>query len=463
MKLMLSELLVSINHAQLIGEAALTGISTDSRQIKAGDLFIALRGEHFDAHDFLAAVAQEGKAAAVVACQVPDGFPLPAILVPDTLIALGDIARMWRNKFSIPVIGVAGSNGKTTVKSMIASIFSSMVPENQFLATKGNLNNEIGVPLTVMQLEQGHRYAVIEMGMNHPGEMAYLNSIACPTVGLVNNAQREHQEFMQSVQAVAEENAEVLKHLPAQGTAVFPADDDYSLLWRRIVEETSRCKILSFGLHESADVFGSIKLDALGCDMTVFIGGQSCQLRLSVAGQHNALNALAAAACCYSVGIPLEVIKSGLEKFSPVAGRLQRKMAINGATIIDDTYNANPDSVRAAIGVLAQCQGKRLLVLGDMGEVGEQGVAYHQEVGAYARDCGVDQLMTLGELVQHACNAFGPAATHYDSVENLIAALTEQFSAGDAKNFTMLIKGSRFMKMERVVAFFTQQKITGTH
>lgn len=463
MKLLLSNLQQSMVGASRHGDAEILDISTDSRRLKAGDLFVALRGENFDAHDFLASIASEGKAAAVVAQQVPADFPLPVLLVPNTQIALGEIARAWRQKFSLPVIGVAGSNGKTTVKGMIASIFSAYVGSNHYLATKGNLNNEIGVPLTLLQLRGEHQYAVIEMGMNHPGEMAYLTSLALPTVGLVNNAQREHQEFMQSVDAVAMENGEVLRNLPDTGTAIFPYGDAYTDLWRSIVDESSQCQIMTFGLSPQADVSGQVRANQFGGDLVIGIGDEQCSVRLSAAGRHNALNALAAAACCYSAGVPLASIQQGLENFVPVAGRLQRQIAANGAVIIDDTYNANPDSVRAAIDVLSQCQGQRILVLGDMGEVGAQGVAYHQEVGAYARERGIEFVMTLGSLAQHVSMAFGANAEHCETVEDLTRAITQTLNKLTASDVTILIKGSRFMKMERVVAFFTQQKITGTH
>lgn len=463
MKLMLSEIQSSIVGAQCQGDAVFLDISTDSRRLKAGDLFIALRGENFDAHDFLNAVASEGKAAAVVAQHVPEGFSLPALLVPNTQVALGDLARLWRQKFDLPVIGVSGSNGKTTVKGMIASIFAAGVSPQQYLATKGNLNNEIGVPLTILQLQEAHRYAVIEMGMNHPGEMAYLSSIALPIVGLVNNAQREHQEFMQSVDAVALENGQVLRNLPAHGTAVFPSNDPYTALWREIVNTNSQCRVMTFGLDDNADVRGKIQADSFGSLLTILIGKAQCTVRLSVAGAHNALNALAAAGCCYSVGISLDTIKLGLEQFLPVTGRLQRQVAANGAVIIDDTYNANPDSVRAAIDVLAQCKKPRLLVLGDMGEVGDQGISYHQEIGNYARECGIEHVMTLGVLARHVTTAFGHGAVHYDTIEDLLNTITQKLNQLTASDVTILVKGSRFMKMERVVAFLTQQQITGTH
>jgi UDP-N-acetylmuramoyl-tripeptide--D-alanyl-D-alanine ligase len=403
-------------------------------------------------------VAQSG-AVAVVAEQVPPGFSLPALIVPDTKLALIEIARYWRNHFSLPVIGVTGSNGKTTVKEMIAAILVAHAGVERSMSTSGNLNNEIGVPLTVLRLNQNHTCAVIELGMNHPGEIALLASVAMPTVGLVNNAQREHQEFMQTVQAVAEENGSVLRSLPADGTAVFPADDIYTELWRSMAVESGQRKVLTFGLSKTADVSCSFRANAFGSDMQISIDGINFPVSLSAAGEHNVLNALAAAACCHAIGVTNETIALGLAAFQAVNGRLQAKQAVNGARVIDDTYNANPDSVRAAIDVLAQATDEGILVLGDMGEVGTEGKTFHQEIGAYARERGIAQLFTLGDLAQDAALAFGDAARHFENIDELQLALDACISSSS----TVLIKGSRFMKMERVVAHLTQQQSTGNH
>jgi UDP-N-acetylmuramoyl-tripeptide--D-alanyl-D-alanine ligase len=295
--------------------------------------------------------------------------------------------------------------------------------------------------------------------MNHPGEIALLASVAMPTVGLVNNAQREHQEFMQSVQAVAEENGAVFRSLPVDGTAVFPADDIYSELWCSIAAESGQRKVLTFGLAKNADVSGSFQSNAFGSELQIYIADTTFQVSLSAAGEHNVLNALAAAACCHAIGVSNENIALGLTSFQPVNGRLQAKQAANGARIIDDTYNANPDSVRAAIDVLAQASDKGILVLGDMGEVGSEGKAFHQEIGAYARERGVAQLFTLGDLAQDAALAFGNDAKHFDNIDDMLKALDSCISSDS----TALIKGSRFMKMERVVVHLTQQQSTGIH
>jgi UDP-N-acetylmuramoyl-tripeptide--D-alanyl-D-alanine ligase len=435
---------------EVLTEVLFDGVSTDSRNVAAGNLFVALRGERFDAHEFLNDLAARD-VAAVVAERLPEGFALPALIVPDTRAALAEIATGWRRKFSMPVIAVTGSNGKTTVKEMIASILAAAFGENQ-LATRGNLNNDIGVPLTVFRLNASMKAAVIELGMNHPGEIAQLASIAQPTVALVNNAQREHQEFMASVEAVAKENGAVLRALPAGGTAVFPAGDAYTDLWRGYAAEGSR-KVMTFGLTADADVAGSYVANDFGSELTVRTADSSFEVKLAAAGEHNVRNALAATACALAAGIPAEAVVSGLESFSPVNGRLQRKTARTGATVIDDTYNANPDSVRAAIDVLANAASPRVLVLGDMGEVGNEGPKFHDEVGAYAKARGIDRLLALGELARHSAAAFGANAEHFANVD----ALNGQAETLAVAGTTVLVKGSRFMKMERVVQHLVNQ------
>ncbi|MFZ6843971.1 UDP-N-acetylmuramoyl-tripeptide--D-alanyl-D-alanine ligase [Undibacterium sp. RuTC16W] len=469
MQVTLQQLCAVVSHARLhstvtsdADNVVLTGLTTDSRKVMAGDLFVALRGEHFDAHDFLTDVVVRG-AVAVVAEHVPADLGVPALIVPNTLLALQEIARYWRQQFSLPVIAVTGSNGKTTVKEMIASILTAYVGEEHSLATSGNLNNEIGVPLTVLRLNKAHQAAVFELGMNHPGEIAVLASVAQATVAMVNNAQREHQEFMQTVQAVAEENGTVLRQLPANGVAVFPADDTYSDLWRAYAAETGQRKIVTFGLSADADVSATYQVQSVGSDfgseLQMRIGGSDITIKLAAVGVHNVRNALAAAACCHSIGVPNEVIATGLQAFSPVNGRLQSKQAHNNARIIDDTYNANPDSVRAAIDVLAPATQSSVLVLGDMGEVGDDGVAFHEEIGHYAHERGIAQLLTLGELAQHTAQAYGAGAQHFSDVAELCSALDVAIDS----NSTILIKGSRFMKMERVVAHLTKQQSIGSH
>ncbi|MFM2108790.1 MAG: UDP-N-acetylmuramoyl-tripeptide--D-alanyl-D-alanine ligase, partial [Pseudomonadota bacterium] len=398
-------------------------------------------------HDFIADVAALG-AAAVVVERLPDGLPIPALIVPDTRYALGQIAQLWRKRFTMPLIGVTGSNGKTTVKEMIAAILSAAFGTDHFLATRGNLNNEIGVPLTLFNLNAQHRAAVVELGMNHPGEIARLTEIALPTVGVVNNAQREHQEFMASVAAVAAENGSVISGLSEEGCAVFPADDEFAPLWTSYAGSR---RLITFALDKQASVTALWRATDFGSEITLNARGEQVDFVLSAAGQHNVRNALAACAATLAVGINLETIARGLSAFTPVAGRLQKKQAANGAIVIDDTYNANPDSVRAAIDVLANAPAPRTLVLGDMGEVGSEGVAFHEEIGEYARARHIDQLFTVGELARHASRAFGRPARHFETMETL-----NEEVASVPPGASVLVKGSRFMKMERVV-----QKLTG--
>ncbi|SFU29074.1 UDP-N-acetylmuramoyl-tripeptide--D-alanyl-D-alanine ligase [Pseudoduganella namucuonensis] len=425
---------------------AISGVSTDSRTVAAGALFVALRGETFDAHDFLEQVAGKG-VAAVVAEQLPEGWTLPALLVPDTLHALGRIANHWRKRFALPVIGVTGSNGKTTVKEMISSILAAAHTEDGRLATRGNLNNEIGVPLTLFRLDASHKSAVVELGMNHPGEIGRLAAIAEPTIAMVNNAQREHQEFMHTVEAVARENGAVLSALAADGVAVFPHGDEFTPVWRELAGER---RALTFGLTKEANVSCTYRAGDFGNQMFITVregGGEPLQffVALRAAGDHNVLNALAAVACTHAAGIAAEHIKLGLDTFAPVSGRLQKKAAANGAVVVDDSYNANPDSVRAAIDVLAKAAAPRVLVLGDMGEVGTQGREFHEEIAAYAAGKNIEHVLVTGDLAGHMA-AIG-RTRHFKEFDALLSAL-DAVATPDA---TVLIKGSRFMKMERVV------------
>jgi UDP-N-acetylmuramoyl-tripeptide--D-alanyl-D-alanine ligase len=445
-------MIASIAGARMTQNAAFDGVSTDSRTVSAGQLFVALRGEKFDGHDFLGEMAAKG-VAAVVAEQLPPGFTLPAIVVPNTLVALGQIANWWRAKYDIPVIGVTGSNGKTTVKEMIASILAAAFGEDARLATQGNLNNEIGVPLTLMRLTPNHRAAVVELGMNHPGEIGRLAAIAAPTIGLVNNAQREHQEFMHTVEAVARENGSVLAALPKDGVGVFPGDDTYTQLWQEMAGSRGKRRTVTFGLSDGCDVRATYKSTGFGSELSVSMTDAQFTIRLAAAGEHNVRNALAAIACAFAAGIDEDAIVRGLESFTPVGGRLQRKQAANGATVIDDTYNANPDSVRAAIDVLAQAAAPRILVLGDMGEVGSQGQQFHEEIGAYAKSRGIDTVLATGELARHLASS---GAQHFEQFDDLLAALDT--TLGSNSDATVLVKGSRFMKMERVV-----QHLIGSH
>ncbi len=427
------------------------GVSTDTRTLRAGELFIALRGERFDGHGFLKSASAAMAAAAVVDRRYSGDYPLPVAIVGDTRLALGELARHWRARFRPALVAVTGSNGKTTVKEMLASVLRAHAGEEGVLATSGNLNNDIGVPLTLLRMRKAHRWCAIELGMNHKGEIAYLAGMAQPTVALVNNAQREHLEFMRSVEEVAAENAAVYEALPADGAAIVNADDAHASFFRARAGDR---RVVDFGLEQPAAVTGGYELKALQSEIRLRTPAGEASATLAIPGLHNVRNALAAAACGVAAGIPPATIGAGLSAFRPYTGRLQVKRSRGGATLIDDTYNANPDSVRAAIDVLASCAGPTVLVLGDMGEVGEHGEEFHREVGAYARAKGVSSLLALGESTRHAVSAFGAGARHFEQLEELIAHVSGS---------SILVKGSRFMKMERVVAALTGAQDQGGH
>lgn len=383
-------------------------IHTDSRSLQAGDLFVALRGERFDGHQFIAQAKAQG--AVAVVCEASgeaeaEAHALPALVVPDARIALRELAAGWRAQFNLPVIAVTGSNGKTTVTQMIAAILRAQVGEDA-LSTQGNLNNDIGVPLTLFNLRAHHRIAVVELGMNHPGEIDVLAKLVRPTVALVNNAQREHQEFMGTVEAVAYENGAVLQVLPPSGVAVFPADDVFTPIWRALADgRVQRTFAMASNAADIArcDVRAAVVVWQSGAwQFTLKAPEGTAPVRLHIAGRHNVKNALAASACAMAAGVPLAAVAQGLVAFEPVKGR-SRALLLHAAnqeiTLVDDTYNANPDSVRAAIDVLAELPAPRWLVLGDMGEVGNQGPEFHAEVGAYAAECGIE--VVLREIGEH--------------------------------------------------------------
>jgi len=432
-------------------------VHTDSRSLQAGDLFVALRGERFDGNDFIAQAKAQGAVAVVCEASGEDqalAQGLPALVVPDARIALGELAAGWRAQFSLPLIAVTGSNGKTTVTQMIASILRAHAGDDA-LSTQGNLNNDIGVPLTLFNLRAHHRIAVVELGMNHPGEIAYLSQLARPTVALVNNAQREHQEFMGTVEAVAHENGAVLQVLPLEGVAVFPADEEFTPVWQGLSgPRAKRC--FAMASVSDTEVRAAVVVWQSGAwQFTLKTPEGTTPVRLHIAGRHNVKNALAATACALAAGVPLAVVAQGLVAFEPVKGRSRALVlytATDEITLVDDTYNANPDSVRAAIDVLAELSAPRLLVLGDMGEVGNQGPQFHAEVGSYAAECGIEVLYTLGDLCVHSAKAFG-SARHFEDMDSLLTSVTAQ--VGQFRS--VLVKGSRFMKMERVVQALQSQ------
>ncbi len=444
-------------HGRLVGDdARFGGVSTDSRSIARGELFVAIRGERFDGHAFLQAARERGAAGALVDGGDAAGTALPLIVADDTRRALGRLGRHWRARFAPVLIAITGSNGKTTTKEMLAAILRAHAGEAAVLATRGNLNTDIGVPMTLLGMRRAHAWCAIELGMNHPGEIATLAEIARPTIALVNNAQREHLEFMRTVEAVAAENAAVFDALPADGVAVINADDPQAEFFRAAAGSR---RFVQFGLEAPAEVSGGYALKPLASEITVRLPAGECGATLAIPGLHNVRNALAAAACAFAAGVPPEAIGRGLSAFRPCAGRLQVLRAPGGATVIDDSYNANPDSVRAAIDVLAAAAGRTVLVLGDMGEVGDQGADFHLEVGRYAAARGIGTLYALGELTAHAVAGFGQGARHFASIEDLLAALQPQAGGGA----TLLVKGSRFMRMERVVAALTAKPAVETH
>ncbi|HUX90949.1 MAG TPA: UDP-N-acetylmuramoyl-tripeptide--D-alanyl-D-alanine ligase [Gallionellaceae bacterium] len=440
---------------ELVGQdVEFSAVSTDSRSISPGDLFVALHGEKFDGSQYVSLAAEKGAVGALVNAGSYHGeaMPCPIVLVKDTRLALGRLAGYWRDQFAIPLVGITGSNGKTTVKEMLTAILREAAgSEEAVLATQGNFNNDIGMPLTLLRLRKHHQYAVIEMGMNHAGEIDYLTRIARPDVALINNAGSAHIANLGSLEAIAQAKGEIFAGLSKQGTAIINADENFAPMWRVLAGVHT---VLEFAL----DALAPIKAKVQAIDYIQFIevetpvGNFTAQLH--VPGLHNVRNALAATAAAIALKVPPAKIAAGLEKFSGVAGRLQRIPALNGAVVIDDSYNANPMSLRAAMQVLSQAKGNKILVLGDMGELGIEASKMHAEMGAEARKLGVNQMYALGELSSYAVKEFGAGAQLFQSIEDLLAALKVQLN-GDC---TVLVKGSRFMKMERVVKELVNDK-----
>ncbi|MHB1214011.1 MAG: UDP-N-acetylmuramoyl-tripeptide--D-alanyl-D-alanine ligase [Thiobacillus sp.] len=428
-------------------DAEVLRVCTDSRTLVPGDLFIALRGEKFDGGKFAAQALQQGAAGVVLdAAQAPDMDA--AIRVDDTRLALGRLAAGWRRRFAIPLVAITGSNGKTTVKDMLAAILRVEAGSGDaVLATEGNLNNDIGLPLMLLRLRESHQYAVLEMGMNHAGEIDYLTHLARPNVAVVNNAMTAHIGFLGSVENIARAKGEIFNGLTDAGIAVFNADDAHAPMWR---ESNARRSVVDFGLSQPAAVRGKYRPGTYGSALAVTLPHACLDIALQVPGEHNAMNALAAAAAAFALDVSLRSIVAGLSGFSGVKGRLQRKPALHGSTFIDDTYNANPDSVKAALAVLAQQPGRKVLVLGDMGELGDDAAAMHAQIGLAARAAGVDRLLALGEATRETVGAFGAGAMYFERIQELLAELENVLTP----DTTVLVKGSRFMQMERVVNSF---------
>lgn len=425
-------------------DRSFAAVNTDTRSLAAGELFIALRGPRFDGNAYLAEAAARGAVGAIAEREGPAGFPV--VLVPDALVALQRAAQAWRARFSMPLIGVAGSNGKTTSKEMIASILSCC---GETLATAGNLNNHIGVPLTLMRLTPAHRYAVIEMGANHPGELTQLAAFAAPGIGIVTNAGAEHLEGFGSLEGAARAEGELFAALGRDGTAILNADDSFAGLWR----DMTVARVVTFGLGAKADfsardIHTDVGPQGFLTRFTLVSPYGEIAIALHLAGKHNVLNALGAAAAASAAGASLEDIARGLARMQAVKGRLQLRAAHRGAWVIDDSYNANPSSLQAAIDVLESLGGRRLLVLGEMGELGDFSREAHLEAGRYARAHGVERLYAVGEATKSSVESFGEgAAWHADTT-----AVAEAVARELAADVRVLVKGSRSNRLERVVA-----------
>ena len=428
---------------RLVGnDVAFNSVSQDTRSLPAGALYVAIVGERLDGHDYLAAAAQAGAVAALVSREVADS-PIPQVIVDDSKLALGRFGSLWRQRFAIPVAAVTGSSGKTTVKDLLTCICAAAAGgADKVLATQGNLNNDLGVPLTLLRLRATHRYAVIEMGMNHHGEIRYLTGLAKPDVALINNAMPVHLEGVGSLRGVAEAKGEIYEGLAASGTAILNAEDEFADYWRSL--NPGRRQI-AFGLNKG-DVTATATLGALSSDIVLNTPEGKLATRLAIPGVHNVKNAAAATAAALALGIALDAIAQGLAAYAGTKGRLQVKPARFGGLLVDDTYNANPGSMKAALDVLAQLPGRRIFVMGGMGELGPDSAQLHAEVGAYAVG-RADALYAYGLDTPQAVAAFGAEGRQFDDVAALTAALAPTLDAQSA----VLVKGSRSMRMERVV------------
>jgi len=441
----LSEITKVLNGNQTGADIEFNSVSIDTRTMQAGDLFVAIQGENFDGHDYLEQAKQNGACAAIVSKDI--NIDLPLIKVADTKKALAELAAWHRQQCNPKVIAITGSNGKTTTKEIVMSILSQTAP---VLASQGNFNNDIGVPLTLLKLTTEHKYAVIEMGANHPGEIAYLAELAMPDVALVTQVAPAHLEGFGSIDGVAKAKGEIFSTLSEQGTAIFNADDDYYSYFKVMTESNNQ---LTFALHAYAEVMAhTIQLNPEGkTEFILWLEGKEVFIELPLLGLHNVLNALAAAAVAYALEIPLEYIKAGLEAMKPYPGRLAPLTGKNGCRLIDDSYNANLVSVKAAIDVLANYPGETILVLGDLRELGEEGPEHHRMLGEYASEQGIDRLYTLGTLTRETAAAFGDEAQCFDDWK----ALSEELSKALTPEITVLVKGSQSMGMKRVVDFIS--------
>jgi UDP-N-acetylmuramoyl-tripeptide--D-alanyl-D-alanine ligase len=438
--IMLSEIAKAVNGSMLGDDVLVQSVGTDSRNIVKNQLFIGIKGENFDGNTFAEAAIQH--AAAAVLVSDANTQARPAVVVPDTRLALGMLAKHWRQQFLMPLVAVTGSNGKTTVKEMIASILA--VPYKRILATQGNLNNDIGMPLTVLKIRADHAIAVIEMGMNHQGEIRYLTNLAQPTVAVVNNAGTAHIGELGSREAIARAKGEIYEGLTANGTAIINADDDFADYWKSLNKNK---RIITFGLEKTADVSANYQISGNLTEINLKTSAGEIAFTLSVLGVHNIHNALAASAVAVALGVSNADIAKGLAVFGAVKGRLNWLQGINHAVVIDDTYNANPDSMKAAIDVLANQKSPQIFVMGDMAELGANALQMHADIGLYAKQKNISHLLTFGDLSVKAAEAFGVSALHFTSMGTLVESLRPLMNS----HTTVLVKGSRFMQMERVV------------
>jgi len=429
----------AILHGQLIGvETTVSGVSIDTRTLSQGDVYIAISGEQFNGHDFIAQAESSGAVAVIVEQQM--ATRLPQIIVLDTRIALAELAGAVRNKLQLKLCAITGSNGKTTVKEMIAAI---LAVNYQVLFTQGNFNNDIGVPLTLLRLHEQHQYAVIEMGANHKGEVAYTSRYASPDVAVITNVGAAHIEGFGSIEGIAQAKAEIIQSLADDGIAILNADDDFA----------GQRKVISFGLSQTADVRADnistlVHEQQFKTHFNLSIAGKNLPISLALAGEHNVKNALAASAACFALGVSLGQIQTGLQRVTAVNGRLQLIATEAGTTLINDTYNANPSSLAVALDVLKQCPGEPWVALGAFGELGAASEEIHSDMGKQIKNAGVQRLFATGVMAENTVQAYGEGGTYFDSKEDLIAALRKEVSSSQV----LLVKGSRAQKMEAVVS-----------
>lgn len=438
-----------LNGSLHFGDCRFERVSTDTRNLQPGDLFVALRGENFDAHDFLAEAASK-KACALVVEHLNPSIALPQLQVADTTVALGQLGRANRENFDGPVIAITGSGGKTTVKAMLTSILNT---RGAVYATRGNLNNHIGLPLSLLKISAQCDYAVLELGASAGGEIAYLADLARPQIGVVNNALRAHVEGFGSLEGVVKAKGELFEGLADDGIAVLNLDDPGVDTWKTQIGSRTCIGFSAKGHAEATLRAENISESANGAvSFSLCTTAGEVGIQLSQLGRHNVANALAAAACAYALSVSLEDIKAGLESSRAVAGRMEVKRGIKDAIVIDDSYNANPDSVRAAVEALSKQPGERTLVLGDMAELGPEAESLHRDLGKLAKDAGLDRLVTVGQLTKNSHQAFGSAGRHFENCEDAVAFIKTFIGA----NSVVLVKGSRSARMERVVAALTR-------